>query len=273
VNELAGALAKAQEAMPPIPRNRKVVVKLASGGSYDFMYAPLDTILDACRPVLGKNGLSLSQLLSSDDKGMTLITVLLHSSGQWLRCWTRLPSTPIKPQELGGVITYMRRYAVQCILGVAAEDDDDANGETNSKPPAQRSPHTVTPAKPQEPPVVDTPGPKADAPPPAKVGPPAAPSAKGGKVQRHVVVDNVSQLESKLYNKKTKDAEGNYEKGTVWSYVSTALPGVKMGCFDETVVFDLQTANETHEPIEITYEDSPSYNGQKQAKIVAAKFV
>jgi hypothetical protein len=31
-------------------------------------------------------------------------------------------------QALGSAITYLRRYAIQAILGIAAEEDDDANG-------------------------------------------------------------------------------------------------------------------------------------------------
>lgn len=132
-------------------------------------------------------------------------------------------------------------------------------------PPINQTP----PQTASKPPVSANSGQPAETPPPAKKGPPAAPAARkpATKKEAHVVVDTVSDLESKPY-KKT-----NGEEGTVWSYTSQALPGVRMGCFSETIAFDLQTANESHDPIEITYEDMPPYQGVKQAKIIGAKFV
>ncbi len=37
-----------------------------------------------------------------------------------------MPAPSTNPQTIGSVITYARRYAYQSVLGIAAEDDDDA---------------------------------------------------------------------------------------------------------------------------------------------------
>ena len=56
--------------------------------------------------------------------GNRLVTMLIHSSGQFLRGYVALP-TNLSPQELGSYLTYMRRYSYQSIIGVFAEEDDD----------------------------------------------------------------------------------------------------------------------------------------------------
>lgn len=119
---LASALAKAQAAFPTITRDKEVTVQTKSGGSYKFKYAPLDKILSDVRKPLSDNGLSILQLLDED----TLVTSLLHSSGALISGRTPIPQTE-GIQAYGSAITYLRRYAIQALLGIAAEEDDDGN--------------------------------------------------------------------------------------------------------------------------------------------------
>jgi hypothetical protein len=119
---LAVALAKAQAEFGPITRDKKVIVKTKTGGQYEFSYAPLDQILNTVRAPLAKNGLTVVQLIDTDG----LVTMLLHESGASLRGQTPLPDTS-DIQGFGSAITYLRRYAIQALLGIAAEEDDDAN--------------------------------------------------------------------------------------------------------------------------------------------------
>lgn len=119
---LAAALAKAQTDFPTVTRDKKVTVQTKTGGSYSFNYAPLDSILNAVRGPLSANGLVVVQLL---DEG-ALVTSLIHDSGAVLSGRVDLPNTP-DIQALGSAVTYLRRYAIQAMLGIAAEDDDDGN--------------------------------------------------------------------------------------------------------------------------------------------------
>lgn len=135
--ELAGALAKAQASFPPIQRDKEVTVQTKAGGSYKFKYAPLDSILAAVRAPLADNGLAIVQLLDED----VLVTSLLHSSGAILSGRTPIPQTE-GVQAYGSAITYLRRYSIQALLGIAAEEDDDGNQAAGnaatfrSRPPA-----------------------------------------------------------------------------------------------------------------------------------------
>jgi hypothetical protein len=126
---LAAALAKAQGAFPAISRDKEVTVQTKTSGSYKFKYAPLDSILNAVRAPLADNGLALTQLLDGAD----LVTMLLHKDGASLSGRLPLPHIDGNVQALGSAITYLRRYSIQAILGIAAEEDDDGNGAAGNR--------------------------------------------------------------------------------------------------------------------------------------------
>lgn len=161
---LAAALCKAQAAFPPVPKTRvgkiKGVTKDGKPYEYSYGYAALDDILLATRPALTENGLAVVQPLN----GGSVRTLLLHESGEWLASDTRLPlDGATKAQDVGSAVTYMRRYALCSMLGIAPEDDDDGASAEPSKPkpatketsvaaakaapPDQRRPGTVEPGQ------------------------------------------------------------------------------------------------------------------------------
>jgi hypothetical protein len=132
---LAAALAKAQSEFGAVTKDKTVTVTTKSGATYSFKYAPLDQILSVVKGPLSSNGLALTQLLNSDG----LVTMLIHESGASLEARTPLPSSG-DVQAYGSAITYLRRYAVQAMLGIAAEDDDDGNRAAgNQATPAKRA--------------------------------------------------------------------------------------------------------------------------------------
>ena len=104
-------------------------------------YADLESVWDACRDLLASNGLSVSQFPGSYceiDKSMSLTTILLHESGEWISQEMTLPVSKVDPQGAGSAITYMRRYALAAVVGVV-QSDDDGNAASNpvSKPVSQ----------------------------------------------------------------------------------------------------------------------------------------
>lgn len=119
---LASALAKAQGQFATVKRDKTVTVSTKTGGSYSFSYAPLESILGAVRKPLADNGLVLVQQLNDG----ALDTSLIHDSGAILSGSIDIPATG-DIQAFGSAITYLRRYAIQAMLGIAAEDDDDGN--------------------------------------------------------------------------------------------------------------------------------------------------
>lgn len=127
ISQIAPALACAQAAMTNPPRNRNVEVRTRAGATYTFRYATLDTITEMIRPALASNGLCVLQPIVSTERGMALVTRLLHASGQWMECEVRMPPLGDDPQALGSLITYLRRYSVSALLNICPDEDDDAN--------------------------------------------------------------------------------------------------------------------------------------------------
>ena len=126
--QIAFALVSALSKLRNPPRNRSVEVSTRGGGKYSFRYATLDKILDMARPVLSAEGLVLFQPITTNDKGgLVLVTKLLHRSGEWMETTIPLPAPGADPQSLGSAITYLRRYAVTSLLGIASDEDDDGN--------------------------------------------------------------------------------------------------------------------------------------------------
>ncbi len=130
IGELAKALATAQGGFKPVKRD-------ATNPFYHSKYAPLSSIIDATREALTKNGLAFLQTVSVNDH-VTVETMLMHESGEWVKGAISLKPKADDPQAAGSAITYGRRYSLGAILGVASEDDDDGN--TASKPKAEPKP-------------------------------------------------------------------------------------------------------------------------------------
>lgn len=133
---LAAALAKAQGEI-------KGAAKDTANPFFKSKYADLASVWEACRAELTKNGLSVIQTTDDGGNGITVVTTLAHSSGEWIR--GRLTMRPVKddPQGVGSAITYARRYALAAIVGVAPEDDDGnaASGRSNGQQtPVQPAP-------------------------------------------------------------------------------------------------------------------------------------
>lgn len=157
---LSAALSKAQAIM-------EGAAKDSANPFFKSKYADLSAVWDACRKPLTDNGLSVVQTADfmPDHPDMVCIeTILCHASGEWIR--GRLAVKPVKPdpQSVGSCITYLRRYSLQSIVGIAPEDDDGnaASGkEAEKKEPKKEAKQKPTPAPPSEHPEFNDPPPPA----------------------------------------------------------------------------------------------------------------
>jgi len=125
--QLAQALAKAQAEFPPVVRSESV-----DTGKFKYAYAPLEEILKAVLPVLRRNGLTLTQPPDIVDGRTVLRTVLFHVGGARLEGKWPLQLEGLSPQQQGSLHSYVRRYSVLSLLGLAQEDDDAAGAEKAS---------------------------------------------------------------------------------------------------------------------------------------------
>ena len=122
--KLGEALSKAQGEMPAAQMN-------AVNPFLKNKYADLGSIIKAAQPVLEKHGLAISQLTTSDHGDIGIVTMLIHSSGEYIGSTITLPLSESKgisqAQAAGAIITYLRRYSYAAILGMYADEDTDGN--------------------------------------------------------------------------------------------------------------------------------------------------
>ena len=124
IKELATALAKAQGEIENASKN-------ATNPHFRSQYADLAEVLNTVRPALSKHGLSVSQWPSYDNGMASVETILAHSSGEWISSIASAPVMKHDPQGVGSALTYLRRYSLAAVAGIAQEDDDGNGGSGN----------------------------------------------------------------------------------------------------------------------------------------------
>jgi len=87
-------------------------------------YADLASCLDAIKEPFAKNGLCITQVVYTENDKYFLKTILAHKSGEFIESNMQIMLTKNDIQGLGSGITYTRRYALQAIAGLGADDDD-----------------------------------------------------------------------------------------------------------------------------------------------------
>ena len=117
INELAGALSKAQGQITG-------AVKDSENPFFKSKYADLAAVMDACRDPLSKNNLSYVQLPGNENGIVNITTILMHTSGQWIKSKIGVIPSKMDAQGLGSVTTYLRRYGLSSMVGIAQIDDD-----------------------------------------------------------------------------------------------------------------------------------------------------
>jgi len=126
IAKLADALSKAQAEMPVVKMN-------ASNPFLKNKYADLGAVIETSRPILAKNGLSISQFPTSEGDKLGITSILMHTSGEWLENTIDISPTDSKglsyAQAAGVVISYLRRYGWASILGLYADEDIDGHVE------------------------------------------------------------------------------------------------------------------------------------------------
>lgn len=140
IADLAKALALAQSHMDHASKDR-------TNPAFKAKYATLASVLDACRTPLSHAGLAVLQparvVLDGGSGGLVEVdTMLVHASGEWVRETLTAAVSDVRAQTIGSAITYLRRYGLSALVGIAPDDDDD-DGQTASSsttPAAQRRP-------------------------------------------------------------------------------------------------------------------------------------
>lgn len=124
ISELAKAFAKTQQEL-------KQPLKDAENPYFNSTYVPLENVVQSITDVATKNGLSYSQEPTTIDGVVSVATLIMHSSGEWIEYEPlRLKPDKNNIQGCGSAITYAKRYALSAIFGITSDKDDDGNEAT-----------------------------------------------------------------------------------------------------------------------------------------------
>lgn len=125
MENIAKALLAAQKEMS----NPK---KDAKNPYFKSKYSDLNSVREAVLPPLNQHGISVIQPLVNVDGRNFVKTVLLHESGEMLESFTEIIYSKMNDaQSQGSGITYARRYGLQSMVCVGADDDDGAGASNN----------------------------------------------------------------------------------------------------------------------------------------------
>jgi hypothetical protein len=118
ITKIAAALVQAQSEMGNATKD-------AINPFFKKTYADLNAIREAVLPVLNRNGICAIQPTIVIDGCDFVETILLHNSGEFISSLTRIVVDKVNDaQRHGSGLSYARRYALQSIVNIGAEDDD-----------------------------------------------------------------------------------------------------------------------------------------------------
>lgn len=114
------------------------VVKNANNPHFKKSYADINALVESVEPLLIEQGLLLLQPI---EDGVVSTLIIDIESGQSVVSSMRLPEIQ-DPQKIGSAVTYYRRYTLQSLLSLQAEDDDANSASAtvkNTKPTIEQS--------------------------------------------------------------------------------------------------------------------------------------
>jgi len=145
MKNLFKAVAGFQYEVKPIFKGNDISIRDKQSGQYKkaYSYADLKTIVEAITPLLEKHGIGFMQHLGTKDNTNLIETIIFHvESGETIKSEVMIPFISLDRmndyQSFGSGVSYYRRYALSCALGLVTDEDKDASGEqirkTENKP-------------------------------------------------------------------------------------------------------------------------------------------
>lgn len=109
--------------------------KTANVGKFEYQYFDINQLLAELHPLLVKYNLLVTQPLGVIEGKSVLATQIfdLDKNGEQI-CNSQIILPDIQdPQKMGSAITYYRRYALQSLFLLQAEDDDANSAKPDTK--------------------------------------------------------------------------------------------------------------------------------------------
>jgi len=127
LNELAAALCLAQAEIAGAHKN-------AANPFFKSKYSDLASCWSAVREPLTKHDLSVVQSPSADGAKVSVETMVLHASGQWVSGTMTATAKDDSPQAIISIVTYLRRAGLSSFCSIAPVDDDAESAQSHTSP-------------------------------------------------------------------------------------------------------------------------------------------
>jgi uncharacterized protein (DUF3820 family) len=114
------------------------VVADAENPFHKNSYATLGAHISATKGIFAQNGLAIVQFPYGDSHQVGINTMVIHKDGGYIQNYITLPVVDgVKGQDVGSLISYLRRYAIAAVANLATSDDDgEADRVVRSEPVA-----------------------------------------------------------------------------------------------------------------------------------------
>lgn len=138
---------KILKAMLSVQSEMGVASKDSTNPHFKSRYADYKSVWDAVGPILNQHKVLYTIIPSGGPRLYTYNGLLMHESGEFMKCSIQIEASKAGPQEFGSLSTYMKRYILQLLTGVATDEDDDGNKASGPKnngfnPGSNKQPYT-----------------------------------------------------------------------------------------------------------------------------------
>jgi len=126
MGKLFEAISKAQPKIVAPMFDKEAKIPMKKGGMFKFKYASLNAVQAALAGPLAENGICYFQFPTSKGSVVSIETMVGHSSGEWISRVFSLTASSPDVKDIGGCITYGKRYALAAIFNLTPDEDGDA---------------------------------------------------------------------------------------------------------------------------------------------------
>lgn len=118
-----------------VSKTRDVVAD-AENPFHKNSYATLGAHISATKAIFAQYGLAIVQFPYGDDRQIGVNTIVLHKDGGYIQNYVTMPvAEGVKGQDVGSLISYLRRYSIAAVANIATSDDDgEADRVVRSEP-------------------------------------------------------------------------------------------------------------------------------------------
>jgi hypothetical protein len=136
--KMSESISNIAKALSAFQANVKQPEKDGNNPHFRSKYVTLDGTVKAIHECAPEYGLTYSQMPVSTETGVGVVTLIMHSSGEFIEMEPFiLPMDKKTAQGAGSATTYARRYSLSAAFGIVSDLDDDGNDASQYSAPPQ----------------------------------------------------------------------------------------------------------------------------------------